>query len=128
MEPSSYRILIVDDESSITALLGSFLGSQGYLCETATNGRAALERVSQNHFDVVITDMVMPEMDGITLTRKLSKQFPNLFIMVMTGFFDENSMESAIAAGAHEFIKKPFTFEEFDMRFQRMIRGSKAKT
>ena len=122
MEPSRYKILIVDDEPSITDLLDSFLGSQGYLCETATDGKAALERVSQNHFDVVITDILMPEMDGITLTRKLSKQFPNLFIMVMTGYYDENSMERAIAAGAHEFIKKPFTLEEFDMRFQRMIR------
>ena len=122
MESSRYKILIVDDEPSITALLDSFLGSQGHLCETATDGKAALERVSQNHFDVVITDILMPEMDGITLTRKLSKQFPNLFIMVMTGYYDENSMERAIAAGAHEFIKKPFTLEEFDMRFQRMIR------
>jgi CheY-like chemotaxis protein len=86
MEPSSYRILIVDDEPVITALLASLLSSQGYLCETATNGRAALEMVSQSHFDVVITDILMPEMDGITLTQKLSHQFPNLFIMVMKGY------------------------------------------
>ena len=126
MEPSSYRILIVDDEPVIIALLASFLSSQGYLCETATNGRAALEIVSQNHFDVVITDIVMPDMDGITLTQKLSHQFPNLFIMVMTGYYDEKTMENAVAAGAHEFIKKPFSLAEFDMRFQRMIRESKA--
>ena len=45
--------------------------------------------------------------------------------MVMTGYYDEKSMESAVAAGAHEFIKKPFSLAEFDMRFQRMIRESK---
>ena len=80
---------------------------------------------SSSHFDVVITDVLMPEMDGITLTRKLSHQFPDLFIMVMTGYYGERSMESATAAGAHEFIKKPFSLTEFEMRFQRMIRESK---
>jgi DNA-binding NtrC family response regulator len=63
-------------------------------------------------------------MDGITLTQKLSHQFPNLFIMVMPGYYDETSMDSAVAAGAHEFIKKPFSLAEFDMCFQRMIRKS----
>jgi CheY-like chemotaxis protein len=121
-----YRILIVDDEPALATILTSFLSFQGYLCDRATNGRAALRMVSQNHFDVVITDILMPEMDGITLTQKLSQQFPNLFIMVMTGYYDDNSMESAIAAGAHEFIKKPFSLEEFDMRFQRMMREIKA--
>jgi CheY-like chemotaxis protein len=125
MEPSSYRILIVDDEPVIIALLASFLSSQGYLCVTATNGRAALEMATQNHFDVVITDVLMPEMDGITLTQELLHQFPDLFIMVMTGYYDEKTMENAVAAGAHEFIKKPFSLAEFDMRFQRIIRESK---
>ena len=124
METSTYRILIVDDEPSITSLLASFLGVQGYLCETATNGRTALEMVSQNHFDVVIIDILMPEMDGITLTKKLLRQFPNLLIMVMSGHYDEKNMESAVAAGAREFIKKPFSLEEFNMRLQRMIRKS----
>ena len=81
--------------------------------------------VSQNHFDFVITDVVMPDMDGITLTKKLSCQFPNLSIMVMSGYYDEKSMESAATAGAHEFIKKPFSLAEFDRRFQRMIRKYK---
>ena len=126
METSNYRILIADDERPITDLLASFLSSQGYFCETATNGRTALEMVSQNHFDVVITDVVMPDMDGITLTQKLSQQFPNLSIMVMTGYYDEKSMESAATAGAHEFIKKPFSLAEFDRRFQKMIQKGKA--
>ena len=125
METSRYRILIVDDEPVITDFLASFLGSEGCPCETATNGRDALERVSQNHFDVVITDVVMPDMDGITLTKKLSCQFPNLSIMVMSGYYDEKSMESVATAGAHEFLKKPFSLAEFEMRFQRMIRRSK---
>ena len=117
MKTSNYRILIVDDERPITDLLASFLSSQGYFCETATNGRTALEMVSQNHFDVVITDIVMPEMDGITLIQKLSHQFPHLFIMVITGCYDEKTMESAATAGAHEFIKKPFSLAEFEMCF-----------
>jgi len=80
---------------------------------------------SCSHFDVAITDVLMPDMDGMTLTQKLSHQIPNLFIMVMSGYYDEKSMESAATAGAHEFIKKPFSLAEFDRRFQRMIRKYK---
>jgi len=125
METPSYRILIVDDEPAITDLLASFLRSEGYFCETATDGRAALKMASCSHFDVAITDVLMPDMDGMTLTQKLSHQIPNLFIMVMSGYYDEKSMESAATAGAHEFIKKPFSLAEFDRRFQRMIRKYK---
>ncbi len=124
METSRYRILIVDDDPAITSLLASFLGFQGYLCETATNGKVALEVASHYHFDVVMTDILMPEMDGITLTKTLLRQFPNLLIMVMSGRCDETSMESAVAAGGHDFIKKPFTLEEFNIRLQQMIEKS----
>ena len=123
MEASDYRILIVDDDPAITDLLASYLASQGYFCETATNGRTALEMVVCRHFDIAITDVVMAGMDGIALTKQLSRQFPNLLIMVMSGYYDVKTTESAFAAGAHEFIRKPFTLAELDMCFQRMIQN-----
>jgi diguanylate cyclase (GGDEF)-like protein len=69
----------------------------------------------------------MPLMDGITLTRELLKLYPNLPIMIMTGHTDEHSAESAIAAGAQEFIKKPFFIDEFILRFDKMMRDHKAE-
>jgi YesN/AraC family two-component response regulator len=85
----------------------------------------ALDKANQVHFDAVITDIVMPEMDGITLTRELSKKFPDLSIMVMTGFGDEYSADKAVAAGAKEFIKKPFSLSELHIRFQKMMQERK---
>lgn len=121
MAHGSYKILIVDDEQPILELIVSFLSSSGYRCETARNGREALDRLGQNQYDAVITDVVMPQMDGITLTQKISQTYPDLPVMVMTGFSDEYSAQKAIAAGAREFIKKPFSISEFSLRLNKMM-------
>lgn len=116
------KILIVDDEPPIRGLLVSFLSSSGHKCDTAGNGKEALDRLGQNQFDAVITDVVMPEMDGITLTREISQKYPDLPVMVMTGFSDEFSAQKAVSAGAREFIKKPFSIAEFSLRLNKMMR------
>jgi DNA-binding response OmpR family regulator len=76
----------------------------------------------QNRCDAVITDIVMPEKDGITLTKELLSMYPKLPIMVMTGFSQEHPTESALSAGARDFIKKPFSIDEFILRFNKMMR------
>jgi len=76
----------------------------------------------ETKFDALITDIVMPEMDGITLTKELSKHYQNLPVMAMTGYAEEYSAEAAIASGAREFIKKPFSISEFSIRFNKMMR------
>lgn len=116
-----YKILIVDDEPPIRSLLMSLLSSSGHKCETADNGREALDRLGQGPFDAVITDVVMPEMDGITLTQEISNKYPDLPVMVMTGFGDEYWAQKAISAGAREFIKKPFSISEFSLRLNKMM-------
>ncbi|MBI4683798.1 MAG: GGDEF domain-containing response regulator [Nitrospirae bacterium] len=118
---SAYRVLIVDDDQGIRNLMRSFLTEQGYSCETASDGNEALEKAGKTYFDAVITDIKMPEMDGITLTRELVKKYPDISIMVMTGFVAEYSEKEVIDAGAHDFITKPFTNSEFFARFLKMI-------
>ncbi|MCL4456842.1 MAG: response regulator [Nitrospirae bacterium] len=71
MTISTYKILIVDDEAMTRDLISSVLSSKGHKCETAVDGAQALEMALANGFDAVITDIVMPEKDGITLTREL---------------------------------------------------------
>lgn len=116
-----YRILIVDDELPIRNLLVSLLSSFGYHCETAGNGKEALDQLAKTSFDAVITDVVMPEMDGITLTQTIAQRYPLLPVMVMTGFSDEYSAQKALSAGAREFIKKPFSISEFTLRLTKMM-------
>jgi diguanylate cyclase (GGDEF)-like protein len=129
MESTYYKILVVDDEESMRKLIVDFLSRKGHQCFAATNGREALDKLMETKFDAVITDIVMPEMDGIALTKELSKHYQSLPVMVMTGHAEEYSAEMAIASGAREFIKKPFSISEFLIRFDKMMRhheGEKA--
>jgi two-component system cell cycle response regulator len=124
---SSYKILIVDDKKSVSNLIVSLFSKYGHSCETAKDGTEALEKIKKNVFDSAVVDIVMPHMNGITLTKELANLHPDLPIMVMTGHADEHSAESAFAAGAWEFIKKPFSIDEFILRFDKMMRDHKGK-
>jgi two-component system cell cycle response regulator len=129
MKPSNYKILVVDDEEPMRKLVVNLLSQNGHQCMAASNGLEALEKIKENKFDAVVTDIVMPEKDGLTLTRELSKHDQSLPVMVMTGHGDEYSAETAIALGAREFISKPFSITEFIIRFHKMMddhRGEEA--
>ena len=123
----SYKILIVDDEEPVSNFMVSLFSKYGHSCETAKDGIEALEIIKKNSFDSAVIDIVMPFMDGITLTRELVNLYPNLPVMIMTGHADEHSAESAIATGAREFIKKPFSIDEFILRFDKMMRDHKGE-
>ena len=83
-----------------------------------------LNKLEGNQVDAIVTDIRMPGMDGIFLTREISKQYPGLPIMVMTAFDEEYSVATALSVGAREFIKKPFSLEEFAIRLHKMIGDS----
>jgi DNA-binding response OmpR family regulator len=122
--PSRYTILVVDDEELIRNLIVTFLSKMGHSCLTAVDGVDALDKMKENKIDAVITDIKMPNMDGITLTSEISIKYPGLPIMVMTAFDEEYSAGIAISAGAREFIKKPFSLDEFAIRLHKMINDS----
>jgi CheY-like chemotaxis protein len=126
MEPLRYTILVVDDEELIRNLLVTFLSKLGHSCIRANNGVDALDKMKGNEFDAVITDIKMPKMDGIMLTREISRQYPGLPVMVVTAFDEEYSVGTAISVGAREFIKKPFSLSEFAIRLHKMIGDSKS--
>ena len=125
MEPSrseaKLNVLVVDDNDCIREVLTALLSHKGHRCESAANGREAMEKVAQGHFDVVITDVNMPEMDGITLTRELALRFSDLPVMIMTGQLDEHCRKSALSAGAREILRKPFEISEFMVRLHKMV-------
>jgi CheY-like chemotaxis protein len=119
---SHYRVLVVDDQEPMGKLVALLLARLGHQCITARNGAEALNKILQNKVDAVISDIVMPEMDGIVLTKKLLSLYPRLPIMIMTAHGKEYSVESALMAGARDFIEKPFSIEEFAVRFYKMMR------
>ncbi len=120
---SFYRILVVDDEEEITESIAFFLSSKGLVCDRASDAMQALERFKSKTYDFVITDVVMPGMDGITLVRKLSREHPSLEIMVMSGLkkgIGHRTDQEAIEAGARLFISKPFSLTELWNQFQTL--------
>jgi len=123
----SYRVLIVDDRETVRNLVCSLLSKYGHVCETAKDGIEALEKLKKDSFDSAVIDIVMPLMDGIILTKELLKLYPKFPVMIMTGQADEHSAGSAIAAGAREFIKKPFFIDEFILRFDKMMDDRKGE-
>ena len=124
MESAKYTILVVDDEELMRYLVVSYLSKLGHSCLTAVDGVDALDKIKRNKIDAVITDIKLPNMDGMTLIGEISKQYPGLPIMVMTAFDEEYSEGEVISVGAREFLKKPFTLDEFTVRLNKLINDS----
>ena len=127
MKPPQYTILVVDDQEQLRNLIVTFLSKLGHSCVTAIDGVDALDKMEGNKIDAVVTDIKMPNMDGITLTSKISAQYPELPVMIMTAFEEEDTAGLAVCAGARDFIKKPFSLNEFSIRLHKMINDSKAQ-
>jgi DNA-binding response OmpR family regulator len=124
MESAKYTILVVDDEELMRYLVASYLSKLGHSCFTAIDGADALDKMKKNKIDAVITDIKMDNMNGITLINQISKKYPEIPILVMTGFDKEYSEGTAISIGAREFIKKPFSLDEFAVRLHKIINDS----
>ena len=114
-------VLVVDDNESMRETIASILSEKGHQCESAENGLEALQKCKGNKFDAVVTDLDMPGMDGMTLTRELTRCFLDLPVMLMTAD-DDDSLEASVRnAGAREFLRKPFDVSEFLTKFHRML-------
>ncbi len=122
---SKYKVLVVDDEEPLRNLMVAFLSKRGHQCVTASSGTEALNKIHQNKFDAVITDIVMPQMNGIMLTKELLSLYPKLPVMIVTGNSKEYPAELALGAGARDFIEKPFSYGELILRFNKMMSDHK---
>jgi len=116
------RLLLVDDDPTVLALTGEFLKTLDMDFQTATNGEEALQLLEQAPYTIIITDLIMPEMDGMSLIKAVKTKWPDIDIMVMTGHGREFSYTSVIKAGASDFIQKPFNFDELKAKLNRIIR------
>jgi CheY-like chemotaxis protein len=117
------RVLVVDDNEALSEVIALMLSGVGYRCESAKNGVEAMQRIWRSRFDAVVTDLEMPVMDGIALTRELRQYFSSLPVMIMTGRSDEDCKEVAFRAGAREFLSKPFEVSELTGKLHKMLLG-----
>jgi putative nucleotidyltransferase with HDIG domain len=118
------RVLVVDDEKSSLKLAQRLVLQEGYDCLVASNGLEAIAVMDETVVDVVITDIAMPKMGGIELTKQIKENY-SADVIMMTGYFKDLSYENAVTQGATDFIQKPFSTKEFQIRLKRVIKERK---
>jgi two-component system, sensor histidine kinase and response regulator len=104
-------ILIIEDEARLRDNLQTLLQSEGYHVTTAQNGAEGIKRLRQESFDLVITDLVMPEIDGFQVLEYLKGYSPETVVVVMTAYVSAGSVIDALRKGAYDYLSKPFEFE-----------------
>ncbi|MBD3284865.1 response regulator [candidate division WOR-3 bacterium] len=107
------KILLVDDEEAFTDVVSALLTAQGFKVEVANDGRSALNQIRSASFDLVITDLNMPLLDGIQLIRQVRAFAKDQRFMVVTGYPSQESYQEAFEMGVLKYISKPFLPDRF---------------
>jgi PAS domain S-box-containing protein len=124
-------ILVVDDETAILKLVKDILSPAGYLVNTATNGKEALAAIQAHPYDLVLTDMIMPQMGGMELVQYLRLHHPETLVIVFTGFASYQDAVDAVKLGAFDYLPKPLQPEilrhaiERALDYQRLLRSQR---
>ncbi|MBK6275091.1 MAG: response regulator transcription factor [Chitinophagales bacterium] len=129
MAEKTFKILVVDDEPDILEFLSYNLEKEGFLVETAENGKQALEKAKKNQPDIVLLDVMMPEMDGIEACRTLREmpQFENTIIAFLTARTEDYSQIAGFETGADDYISKPIKPRVLVSRLRALLRRYEAK-
>ena len=115
------KILVIDDEEIIHHLLQDSLSDRGYTVTTAQSGSEALKKIKEEPYDVVITDIRMPDISGIRILEEVKESHPRIMVIVMTGFASVETAQEAIRLGAYDYVTKPFEMEEIDFAVNRAV-------
>jgi DNA-binding NtrC family response regulator len=116
-------ILVVDDELLIRDLLYDFFSSQGWDIAVAENGEKALEVLKARKVDLVLSDIKMPEMDGLTLTNRVKDTYPNIPVVLMTGYPSVDTAVTALRSKVADYIVKPFNINQLYRLVESKIKG-----
>jgi len=115
------QILIVEDNPHMSSLLTDTLEFFDYKGVSAKDGEEALRKLAEDSFDMVITDLRMPKMGGMDLLRTIKDKFPNLPVVVITGFGTDSTKSDALSAHADDFLSKPFKVDEIQELLQKHL-------
>ena len=114
------RILVVDDEQIIRESLSFILKKEGYNVEEAANGKDALMKHEANPFDIIITDIEMPEMKGVDLLKQIRQRTPQTLVVIITAFGSVETAVLALREGAADYILKPVNFDDLLYRVKKL--------
>ncbi len=122
------NILVVDDEEAIREVVSTMLETKGYHCTAVSNGRAAQEQVKKSTPDLVLSDMIMPEMDGIKLLEWMRGYDPEVPVIMVTAIHDISTALEAIRRGAYDYILKPFEKDQLFLGVGRALQHRRLVT
>ena len=116
------RIMLVEDDAELRALVEGRLKESGYNVRTAETGTQALERVEEQVPDLVLLDVMLPELDGLEVCRRLRAKHPLLYIIMLTARSDELDRVVGLEVGADDYVTKPFSLQELVARVRSALR------
>src|SRR5574339_819952 len=115
------RILVADDHDALRRGLALALSAAGHEVEEASNGNAALERLHESYFDVVVSDLKMGGSDGLDVLRTTKSLHPTVSVILMTAFGTVNTAVEAMKSGAFDYVQKPFEIEEMEVKIEKAL-------
>ena len=122
------NILIVDDDSRMCDTIEALLKNKGYATQTTNNGKKAIEYLSQNNFDLALLDIVMPEVNGLTVMDYINRKTPETLVIVITGYRSEELAIESLRKGAYDYLKKPFEPEKLIRTVGNALNKKRLKT
>jgi DNA-binding NtrC family response regulator len=120
------HILVVDDEENTRLGLSKLLSQEGYLVDLAANGMEALELLRRQRVSLVISDINMPDMNGIGFLREISRRFPSTNVIMITAYGGVESYLEAMNLGALEYLHKPVRLDELRSVLKKVFNGNSA--
>jgi CheY-like chemotaxis protein/anti-anti-sigma regulatory factor len=125
--PRRPRVLVVDDEENVRITTAAILEQEGYDVATASDGREALEMAARGHYDLVLTDLRMDDMDGSTLLHEMQQRHPNVVTIVLTGYASIESSIDALRQGVYDYLVKPCVVEDLKRTVGRALEHREQK-
>jgi len=120
-------ILIADDDNSILLLLSKVLGTNDHELTLANDGKEAIKQIKEKHFDLIISDLQMPEVNGIDVLQAGKKKNPEIEVLILTGHASVKSAVSAMKLGAYEYLTKPVDVEELRLKVAQALKHRQLK-
>jgi DNA-binding NtrC family response regulator len=128
MNKKKNKALVVDDDPSVLAVLGGYMKAFDFEVETTENPRTALELCRRNRYDIIMSDLVMPQMNGLEFLQEVRQVDSDAAFIMITGYPSIESAVEAIRRGAHDYITKPFRIEEVKVKIDRALLEKNLKT
>jgi two-component system copper resistance phosphate regulon response regulator CusR len=122
LAPVMLRVLVIEDESRIRSFLTRALTADGFAVDGADNGQDGLERALRGSYDLVILDLLLPRLDGLTVLRELHRRTPDLPVVILSARCDLDTKLRSFDLGANDYVSKPFAVDELVARVRVQLR------